>query len=128
MRKGAHIVYTKENIEKIDDRHVSGRQKKLYGEQERVYEVAELVESELRDFVRNRWDDFDENKKISTIHLDYNSVEGRKRRKKYYKNESNNLLSGAISWLKSCGYTVLPKPYAWAASCSADKICNGKIK
>lgn len=124
LHKGAHVIYVQEKVDRIDDQTEGGIQRKLAGESERVYQIAEMLQEELIDFAKLNWPDYSEDTKICEIHLDYNPVEGRRERKKYRQNKSNKTLGWSLNWLKSIGYVVKNKPQAWAASYAADKLCR----
>ena len=124
LQKGAHVIYVKDNIPRIDEHTQEGIQRKLWGESERVYEVAEFLQNELADYALENWSEYKDGDRICEIHLDYNPIEGRRTRKKYRENKSSKLLGGSVNWLKACGYIVKTKPIAWAASYAADKLCR----
>jgi len=73
---------------------------KLFAETEIVVEVAQLVG--------------DLGKKL-TVHLDYNSKE---------EEYSNVLYAAGIGYVESMGYNAFDKPYAWAASHTADRVAK----
>ena len=126
LQKGAHILYLQENtrMDTFDSKEKKGAiLKRLRGEVQRAYEVGEFLESEMREFCVVRWPEVVDGKKLSIIHLDLNEVAGRKVRKKYRENTSNELINEALGWIKGLGYSVFLKPNAFAASRSADRLC-----
>lgn len=127
LQKGVHVLFLRESIPKIDENTKDGIERKLTGEYERVYEIAQFLEDELSDFATANWPEYNKEKgsKVCEIHLDYNPVEGRVERKKYRENKSFKLINKSVTWLRAIGYTVKHKPHdSWAASYAADRLCR----
>ena len=98
--RGAHIIYTKLEFEKIKDRF-----SKLWKEVELSLGLAE--ELKLKGIT-----------KIDYIDLDLNPDP---------KYNSNKVLISALGWCTSLGYKVRCKPNSLIASYVADRICR-KVK
>ncbi len=60
--------------------------------------------------------------KLVDIHLDYNPNEGHIDKKGMAKNKSNMSYKTMVPWIRSLGYRVWVKPYAFAASSAADLL------
>lgn len=95
---GAHVIYAT-----VIDKSVNMKSDiytKLWAESELTVQAASMIG--------------DIGKKI-TIHLDYNSKE---------EEYSNVLYNAGIGYAKGLGFEAMGKPYAWAASHTADKIAK----
>jgi predicted RNase H-related nuclease YkuK (DUF458 family) len=94
---GAHVVYTKECIDRVTDTFT-----RLWEEVERSMQVAQhLVENGLP--------------KATYIDLDFNPDP---------QYQSNAVLRAAVGYVESMGYIARVKPNAPAASCCADAIAH----
>ena len=84
------------------DSRLNNMKVRLMKEVELAIDVAQQIEESFPD------------KKIS-VHLDLNSKP---------EFPSYKVLPGAVSWVRSCGYNALVKPYSWASSSLADSFAK----
>ena len=100
-RKGGKVLYTKEVVPAIKDNFI-----RLFREIELSLEIAnELCKEGIE-------------QRLMAIDLDYNED------KRYF---SNKLLTSALGWATSLGYTCRTKPFSVAASYASDKLVKGLI-
>jgi len=99
---GAHVVYA----DHVDNNRnmKSDIYTKLWAEAELTIQAAKLLEEPAL-----KW-----GRKI-TIHLDYNSSE---------KEYSNVLYAAGLGFVKGMGFEAHGKPFAWASTHVADKLCR----
>jgi predicted RNase H-related nuclease YkuK (DUF458 family) len=150
-KDGVHYVFAKERTEKAytkiqstgnkeaDKEQLKSLRrdviyKRIWGEVERVLEVAEYLEAELGGYLKRytaeelvkmpRYDGKPGNlgahqNKLVDVDIDVNPIAGDEG-----QNKSNMVYESAVGLLTGMGYRVRCKPYAWAASCSADLNCK----
>jgi len=99
---GAHVIVAE--FKDVNRNMKSDIYTKLWGEAELAIQAAKSIEIVALEY----------NKKID-IHLDYNSDES-----KY----SNVLYAAGIGYAESMGFRAHGKPFAWAATHAADKLCR----
>lgn len=100
-RKGGKVLYTKEIVPAIKDNFT-----RLFREIELSLEIGtKLVDGGIE-------------QRLMNIDLDYNED------KKYF---SNKLLTSALGWATSLGFTCRTKPNSFAASYCSDKLVKGLI-
>ena len=99
---------------------------RVWGEVERVKEVADYLEKELEGhYHRYTADELIKlgysahQNKLVEAHIDVNPEPGLAR-----QNKSNIVYDAALSYLTGFGYRVRTKPNAWAATCCADLIAG----
>ena len=121
LKRGAHAVYSKFRIPRID---VSS---KLRKEAEFIYTVADSLDKTLRG---NYYYKFDKNSydntlptKLVEVHVDINPKRNTKNGKNISNNLSNELYSEIMGWLCGSGFKVYSKPNSYGSSKVADKAC-----
>jgi uncharacterized protein len=103
---GAHYIFRRERTKKVKEMFT-----RLWGEVERVLELADYLEKEL-DGVYKRENPLE---KLVEIHIDLNPSPMHK---------SNVVFNAGVGTCKGQGYRVKTKPHAFAASVCADLICR----
>ncbi len=107
---GAHVIYTKRKFAANQTRNVAAR---LWKEVELAVEIAqELRVDELQKLLPNL------SSLEVNVQLDFNEDE---------KYPSGKLKESAVGYVKAFGYNCDIKPFAFAATYAADKICRGEF-
>lgn len=159
LRAGVHYVFNRELLEgfpikitktgnSVEDRKTQRKAltssifQRIWGEVQRLEEVAEYFERELEGvYVRKTPEELVKlgygahQSKLVDIDIDINpnpgwssyQIELIKMGKEpgIPKNRSYIVYDAAKSYLEGKGYRVRFKPHSWAASCAADMICKG---
>lgn len=109
--KGAHIVYTKKKLPAKEMRQIARR---LWSEVELSLEIAKEIDILT---LQRLFPEKVESLQIN-IQLDFNSDE---------RYKSGKLKESAVGYVTAMGYDCSIKPFAWAATYAADKICRGQF-
>jgi predicted RNase H-related nuclease YkuK (DUF458 family) len=101
---GAHVIYCDIWEKRINKSPAEEMPSKLWKEAEYVLRAAEMVDGKDEVF-----------KKKITVHLDYSDEPLRK---------SNMMYAAGIGYITGMGYKAEGKPFAWAATHTADHLCR----
>lgn len=124
LRNGAHVVSARYNVPKIKDVVT-----KLWNEAVFVHDIAESLDNTLRNahyyykFDRNYYDG-SMPEKLVEIHVDLNATKSTRNGARMTNNKSNKIYNDVMGWLCGERYKVMGKPYAYASSSCADKVCR----
>lgn len=110
--KGGHIIYARENELIGKENKYNLLQGRLIKEVGHSLAVAEIIEVELQDHLKP----IEADGKICDIDLDLNPDFGDGH------NKSNIVFEEGRGWVLGSGYRVRVKPFAYAATCAADKL------
>lgn len=101
---GAHVISADIWEKRMGKSQVEEMPTKLWKEAEFVLQVAQMVDGGDGTF-----------KKRITVHLDLNVEENR---------GSNKMYAAGLGYITGMGYKAEGKPYAWAATHTADALCR----
>jgi hypothetical protein len=113
--KGAHFLFYKDSVKKSSPKKLQTPDEifmKIWGEVERIFEVAEYLETELTksgvyEYARKP------GYKLVETHVDINPD----------PHEGSHLVyNAATGFFSGSGYIVKAKPWAWASTCAADML------
>ena len=107
---GAHVIAADIWEKRMNNKsQVQEMPNKLWREAEYLLKAAQMVDGGSEHF-----------KKRITVHLDYNSIA----EANAHANLSNMLYASGVGYLTGMGYKAEGKPYAWAATHTADALCR----
>jgi predicted RNase H-related nuclease YkuK (DUF458 family) len=106
---GGHVLVADVWEKRMEKSPIEEMPSKLWKEAAYVLTAAQMVDGSDEVF-----------KKRIVLHLDYNSVP----ESNSHENKSNMLFASGIGYLVGMGYEAVGKPFAYAATHTADKLCR----